>query len=511
MAATSHPLATEIAVAMLRDGGNAVDAAIAASAVLAVVEPHMTGIGGDCFALVAEPDGTLTGINGSGRSPSALDAPSLGRSGHLALNSPHAVTVPGAIAAWEELSQRGRLGFEALLRPAIRLAREGFPVAPRVAADWAGMVGRLSANEGAAEHYLDGGRAPWPGEVWHLPALADTLELIAVGGASAFYAGQIGEEIVATLDALGDGHGGTLGMDDLTRHRTEQVEPLLRDYRGHRIVELPPANQGVTALTMMGLLERFDLDGLDPAGADKLHLEIETSRIAYADRDREVTDADAMRTTTDALLDPGRLDALAASIDPQCASNRRRAGGVHTDTVYLCVVDGEGRAVSFINSLFHGFGSCICTPRSGVMLQNRGCGFALDPAHPNAIAPGKRPMHTLIPGLVMENDRVTLAFGVMGGSYQAHGHAHLLTNLIDHGMDPQAGLDSPRVFPEGDEVMVERGVPASVVADLASRGHRAVPSPNAIGGGQAIRIDHETGVLTGGSDPRKDGCAMGLA
>ena len=512
MVATSHPLASEAGAAILREGGTAVEAAVCAAAVLAVVEPHMTGIGGDCFALIGHPDGRLEGLNGAGRSAAALDPGSLhGTGDHLDAGSPHAVTVPGAVAAWATLAARGSLGLDRLLAPAIRLAEEGFPLGQRVAADWAGCVDRLADDEGARAHYLTPeGRAPTVGQTWRLPALAETLRRIARDGAQGFYAGPMAEEIAETLAAKGDG-AGTIGMDDLAAHGTEFVEPLTRPYAGHEVVELPPANQGVTALAMLGIMERHDPASLPPGSADALHLEIEASRLAYAQRDAELADPDAMERDAGALLAPDRLNALAERIGLARAGPALPNHRTGTDTVYLCAVDRDGLAVSLINSLFHAFGSAICTPRSGVMLQNRGCGFRLDPAHPNAIAPGKRPLHTLIPGLLTQAGKVRAAFGVMGGQYQAHGHAHVTSLMLDHGLDPQAALDAPRVFHEGVDVLVERGVPPSVAGELAARGHRVKEAPSAIGGGQVIAIDWRGGVLTGGSDPRKDGCAIGLA
>lgn len=508
MAATSHPLATQAALDAIREGGNAIDGALAAVALLCVVEPHQTGIGGDAFALIAEPDGTLHGLNGSGRSPVAADADAIAVQGLDAIpaTSGHAVTVPGAVRAWETLAARGHLGLERLLAPAVAAARDGFVVTPRVAYDWAGHLDLFARNPELGARYSRDGAAPRAGDLWRLPDLAETLARIGREGASAFYEGQVADEIVATVSQA----GGTLTLDDLAAHDSEWVTPLRRSYRGHEVIELPPATQGLTALQMLGILERFDIGALDPRGAEKFHLEIEAARLAYGVRDRDLADADHMAVPVEDLLGAPYLDRLAAEID----LGRARPigpppGANHTDTVYLTVVDGEGRAVSLINSLFTGFGSGLCTP-SGVVLQSRGSGFSLAPGHPNRIGPRKRPLHTLIPGLVLEDGLPTLSFGVMGGAYQACGHAHLLTNLIDHGLDVQAGLESPRAFFEGERVMLETTLGAPVADTLRGLGHTVAPSATPIGGGQAIRIDRARGVLIGGSDPRKDGCALGL-
>jgi gamma-glutamyltranspeptidase/glutathione hydrolase len=510
MAATSHPLASLTALDMLRAGGNAVDAAIAAAAVLAVVEPQMTGIGGDCFALIARPDGTLIGLNGSGRAPAAAEAGWFVERGIRAIagDSPHAVTVPGAVDAWERLMQdHGRLGLAQVLQPAIRYAREGVAVAPRVAWDWMRNLPKLQNDEGARMHLLVDGRPPREGEVMRFPALARTLARIAEEGRAAFYEGEVAEEIAATVQAK----GGLLTAEDIAAHQAAYVTPLTTAYRGVEVVELPPANQGLTALAMLNILERFDLAALDPLGPERFHLEMEAARLAYAVRDAHLADPEHMREQPEALAGKAYAARLAAGIDPSRAAGRVEIPELaHTDTVYLTVVDEDRLAVSFINSLYSGFGTGIVTPETGVTLQNRGSCFVADPAHPNCIGPGKRPLHTLIPGMACENGRPTLAFGVMGGAYQACGHAHVLGNLIDFGMDVQAAIDAPRAFYEGGRLGLERGVPEATAAGLRQRGHDVFRVEAPFGGGQAIRIDWERGTLVGGSDPRKDGCALGF-
>lgn len=512
MAATSHPVATATALDVLSNGGNAVDAAIAAVAVLGVVEPHMTGVGGDCFAILTDADGALHGLNGSGRTPAAAKASWFAEKGiaEIAGDSVHSVTVPGAVDAWERLlADHGTWGFDRVLAPAIDYAQNGFPVAPRVATDWAMAVGKLAADPGSAKHHLVDGAAPAIGAVHHAPALAETLRAISRDGAAGFYKGAAGEEIVATLRD----RGGLMTMDDLAAVEATPVAPISSDYRGMTVVELPPNGQGVTALIMLGILERFDLASLDPLGAERFHIEIEAARIAYGCRDAFVADPAAMAVTVDQLLSASYLDGLAARIDPNKRGTHDLAGDLtpSSDTVYLTVVDKERRAISLINSIYGDFGVGITTMDSGVTLQNRGSCFVVEPGHPNTIDAAKRPMHTIIPGFVFKNGDPWMSFGVMGGAYQPCGHGHFLTNMFDYGMDVQQALDFPRLFWEnnGEILLAERGLPAVTIDGLIARGHKVTEAVKPIGGGQAIRIERESGMLVGGSDPRKDGCALG--
>lgn len=511
MAATSHPLATGAAIDCLKAGGNAVDAAVTAAAVLAVVEPHMTGIGGDCFAIVARPGAGLYGLNGSGRAAAAASTERFLGMGmtEIGADSIHAVTVPGAIAAWGRLLEdRGTRGLDRCLAPAIRYARDGFPVAPRVAHDWAGEAARLGRDTGAARHYLPGGAAPKVGDVVRLPALAATLEAIAAEGARAFYEGPIAADIVATVQAK----GGLLTEEDLAGVDPTPVTPVTAAYRGLDIAELPPNGQGITALIILNILKRFDLAGLDPTGPERMHLEIEAARLAYACRDAFVADPAAMTVPVERLVADDHGAALADRIDPM-----RRLADVaperipEADTVYLTVVDRDGVAVSFINSLFDAFGVGVATEKTGILLQNRGNCFRLEPGHPNTIGSRKRPMHTIIPGFALAKGRPVMPFGVMGGGYQACGHAHFVSNLVDYGMDVQAALDAPRLFwrDAGAVLEAETTLPAATIEGLAKRGHAVERRAEPLGGGQAVLIDHERGVLIGGSDHRKDGCALG--
>jgi gamma-glutamyltranspeptidase/glutathione hydrolase len=516
MAATSMPAASLAAVEVLRAGGNALDAAIAATALLGVIEPQSTGIGGDCFCLYA-PAGTgrVIALNGSGRAPAAATPEALRAAGLSAIppTSAHAVTVPGAVAAWQALNAahgRKELGF--LLQPAIRAAEEGFFVHARVAHDWAEGAARLAANPAAARHYLPGGRAPRMGERMRFPALAATLRAIAAEGARAFYEGPRAAGMVASLRALGGLHSEADFAAGLSG--AEFVTPIRRRWRGMEIFECPPNGTGIVALMMLGLLEGFGPPAGGPLGALRFHRHIEAARLAYRDRDAFVADPAQAEVPVEHLLSDAYLHALARHIsDARAMAEMPPAGQplfpAHADTIYLCVVDEEGNACSFINSLFEGFGSGILDEASGVLFHNRGFGFRLQEGHPNGIAPGKRPLHTIIPGMAMRDGHALMPFGVMGGHFQPMGQTLLLANIFEFGMDVQEALDAPRLFPREGKVQVERGVAPQVVAALGALGHDCVAWDKPLGGGQAILIDRRAGCLIGGSDPRKDGCVIG--
>jgi gamma-glutamyltranspeptidase/glutathione hydrolase len=508
MVATSHPLASVAALETLRAGGTAADAAVTAIAALGVLEPQMTGIGGDCFCLVAKAGAPVWGYNGSGRSGAAARAEPLLAQGINAIgpDSIHAVTVPGAVEAWDViLRAHGRFGLDRALGPAIHHAEEGAPVAPRVAFDWESAVDKLKRDPGATRHFLRDGRAPVAGDRMKNPALAATMRAIASGGPKAFYQGQPAADIVATLKP----RGSFLTVEDFARHRGEVAEPIATNYRGLDVVELPPNGQGLAALVLLNILERFDLSALDPTGAERLHIELEAARLAYAVRDTHIADPAFMRMSVPALLDKGFASTLADRIDRNKRVALPKAPTPGSHTVLVTVVDRDRTAVSMINSLFTTFGVGIATEKTGIMLHNRGHGFVVDPAHPNSFGPGKRPLHTIIPALGLRDGRCDLTFGVMGGHYQSVGHAHVVSNLVDYGMDEQAALDNPRVFFLGDKTEIERGVPPAAVEGLKARGHDVMIRPAPLGGGQAIRIDWDRGVLIGASDHRKDGCAIG--
>jgi gamma-glutamyltranspeptidase / glutathione hydrolase len=508
MCATSHPLAAQVAVRMLQDGGNAVDAAIAAAVLLGICEPQATGIGGDAFVLVKPPgEDRMVGLNGSGRAPKGLDAVALRAAGHAAMpeHGAAAVTVPGAIDAFVRLSADwGRLGLAAVLEPAIRYAEEGVPVAPRVAADWAAAEPVLQGD--ARRFYLLQGRAPKPGELFRAPGQAEVLRRVAREGRAGFYEGEVAEDMVASLRAL----GGTHRPEDFAATACDWVEPVSGDYRGHELIEMPPNGQGATAILMAKILAHFELSRLDPLGAARAHLEAEAGKLAYDARNRFIADPDHVRRL-DHMLADATAARLAALIDPDHAlpDPVAASAAVHRETVYLCVVDRDRMAVSLIYSIFHNFGAGLASAKFGINFHNRGAGFTLAEGHPNEAGGGKRPMHTIIPAMLRAEGRFLMPFGVMGGGYQPAGHARLITNLIDFGMDPQAAIDAPRSFVDAGALWLETGYADGVAEALAHRGHvvrqRAMP----LGGAQAIVIDAETGLLTGASDPRKDGCALG--
>ena len=510
MAATSHTLATLTAIEVLKAGGNAVDGAIAASAVLCVVEPQATGIGGDCFVLYAPANaGKVVALNGSGKAPGKAELSWFLNQGmkQISLQSPHSVTVPGAVDAWCQLHKDyGRKDFAELLAPAIRLAKEGYTVHPRVAYDWAQLAKKLKATRNAMRMLLVNGEAPKAGDRHTQPELGRTLQTIADHGRDGFYQGAVVEDIVSYLQSLGGLHT----LEDFAAPQAEYVTPISTQYRGYDVFECPPNGQGLTALIMLNILSGYDLTDFAPMSAQRLHLECEAARLAYGVRDRYVADPDQANIPLDFLLSQDYADQLRAkiSLDKTMPSLEDSDFPTHPDTVYLCVVDDEGNAVSFINSVFHGFGSGLVSPKTGVVLQNRGAGFVLEEGRRNAIAPYKRPLHTIIPGMLMKAGRAIMPFGVMGGQYQPTGHAHFLTNLLDYRMDVQAALDFPRIFHDGKVCQVERGIPTSTKEVLTNLGHKVVSAVLPHGGGQAIWMN-EKGELVGGSDPRKDGCAIG--
>ena len=511
MAATSHPLSTLAAIDVLRQGGNAMDAAVTACAVQCVVEPESTGIGGDCFALyVKGGEGEVTGLNGSGWAPKGLTADHLLDQGITSIQAetPHAVTVPGAIDAWERLlADHGTIGLDKALQPAIKYAEEGWAITPRVALDWARNAHRLAAEPSSAEQYLIDGRAPRVGERMRLPKLARTLKEIAAKGRDGFYDGWVAEDLVNYMKSKGGKHE----LDDFAEQSAEYVTPISTNYHGHDVFQIPPNGQGITALMMLNILEGYDLASLDPVGVERLHLEVEASRIAYQARDQHVADQRYAQVPVGDMLSAEFADRMRAEISPEraMAALPLDDAPVYRDTIYLTVVDKDRNTCSFINSLYFNFGSCQAGPESGVMLQNRGCGFRVEPGHPNCVAPRKRPKHTIIPGMSMKDGRVAHSYGVMGGDYQPVGHAHVLANMIHWGMDPQEALDCPRVFHIGGQVGVELGLGDDVMEGLAAKGHEVGRPDMPWGGGQIISIDWENGTLAAGSEPRKDGCAIG--
>jgi gamma-glutamyltranspeptidase/glutathione hydrolase len=511
--ATSNPLSTYIAIEVLRNGGNAVDAALTACSLQSVLEPHNTGIGGDCFAFVWREDRQqVYAINGAGWAPAGLDAAYLLERGvaSIAPDSIHAATVPGALDAWARLlADHGTRSLADILAPAIAYAEDGFVVTERTAADWARAAPRLASDEGARAHLLTGaGAAPAAGERMAFPLLARTLRIIAAEGPDALYRGDVGRDLLATLTALGGRHV----AEDFAAYRAPYVAPIGVDYHGVRVLQMPPSGQGLTALVMLNILAGFDHSRFAPNGAERFHLQIEAARRAYAVRDAFVADPEFADVPTDELLSPAFAEALRAQIDPARATRAppKLPAISQRDTICLTVVDRHGNACSLVNSLFDAFGCGKLCPRTGIVLQSRGAGFRVAPGHPNNVAGRKRPLHTIIPGMAMKDGRPFLSFGVMGGPYQPVGQVQVLQNVIDYGMDVQEALDAPRGFGVGGPFEAERGVADDVLAALAAMGHSVGRAELALGGGQVIQIERGTGVLKAGSDPRKDGCALAI-
>ena len=521
MVATSQPLAVAAGLEILAQGGNAADAAVAVAAALNVTEPTSTGIGGDVFALYYEAASRrVYALNGSGRAPKALTLERLRREGldrQLPPFHPYTITVPGACAAWCDLVARfGRLSMAQVLAPAIRLAEEGFPVAPITAYFWErGVERQLRHAVNGLELTLEG-RAPRPGEIFRNPGLARTFRLVAEQGKEAFYRGPIAEAIVAVVQEA----GGCLALEDLAEHRSEWVEPISTTYRGFRIWECPPNGQGLAALLALNIVEGFHVAEMDPLGPERLHLLIEAMRLAFADARWYVADPAQAAIPLNELLSKAYAEERRRLIDPRRATLdvQRGTPWATSDTVYLAVVDGEGNACSFINSNYMGFGTGIVPRGWGFTLQNRGHNFSLDPDHPNALAPGKRPYHTIIPALATHEDDGSLfaCFGVMGGFMQPQGHLQVVVGLVDDGLDPQSALDRPRFCilsgEAGGTVALEDGIPLATMARLAEMGHPVRPVTGhgraVFGRGQVTLRDRETGILWGGSDPRADGLAM---
>ncbi len=510
MVATSHPLAANEALNVLRSGGNAVDAAIAGAILLGVCEPQMTGLAGDLFALVKpSPDSEIVALNGSGRAPAATDAARLRDEGldRIDVGHPASVTVPGAVDAFVRLSERfGRLGLDQSLAPAIRYFEEGVPIASRVASDIAPVPDTF--NAAAKRHYLKDGKSYREGDVFALPGQAEILRRLAREGRDAFYTGEVAEDMLTALQAAGGVHT----ADDFAATEATWSDAISGSYRSRTLFEHPPNGQGATAILLAGILSEFDIGNMDPNGAQRFHLEAEATRLAYDARNRLLSDPEHMQHL-DRFLNIETAKALAGLIDPTRAIANVTAvtEDVHKDTILITVVDQDGMSVSLIYSIFATFGAGIATDKFGLLLHNRGSGFNLIPGHPNEAGPGKRPMHTIIPAMSGIGSTVDLVFGVMGGQYQACGHAHVLSNMMDFGMGLQEALDAPRAFadPQSGKLALERSIYPDVWAALAEMGHDVIEPDTAIGGAQAIQIDHARGILIGASDPRKDGQAVG--
>jgi len=525
MVAAAHPLAVQVGIDVLKRGGGAVDAAIAVNAALGLMEPVSAGLGGDLFAMVWDPTtGKLVGLNGSGRAPLALtpDKVPAQADGTIPPYAPYSWTVPGCADAWFELHERfGRLPMRDLLAPTIAYAKEGVPVPQVIAGSWARGAALFKDKPGFAEVFLPGGKAPAEGEPFANPALARALEILAAEGRDAYYRGRIAEKIVAYSKTV----GGFFSMEDFARHTSEWQEPISTTYRGVTVWELPPNGQGLAALEMLNILERFDLKALGRDNPDFWQIMVEAKKLAFADRARYYADPAFFPAPVAALLDKGYAAKQAARIDMRRAARSVEPGNPalrHGDTTFLVTADDRGMMVALIQSNYTGFGSGYVIPELGFGLQDRGALFSLEAGHPNVLAPGKRPFHTIIPAFLGRDGKPQMAFGVMGGDMQPQGHAQIVVDLVDFGMNLQEAGDAPRfyhtedseptgtVMTNGGILSLELGVPEEVRQALLRRGHKLVEaSASVFGGYQAVWRDPATGVYFGASESRKDGCAMG--
>lgn len=522
MAATSQPLATATAIHVLQDGGNAIDAAIAANAVNGVVEPMSCGIGGDLFAIVWDAKTKkLYGLNASGRAPYAANISWFRAKGieEIPSSGPLSWSVPGCVDGWEQLRAKfGTKPLAELLKPAIQYAEEGFPVSEIIAADWAGSAPSLAKVPSSAACFLRDGKAPAFGAIFKNPGLAKSLQAIATGGRDAFYRGPLADAIVAYSEQT----GGLFSKKDFLDHSSTWVDPVSTNYRGYDVWELPPNGQGIAALQMLNLLEPYDLRALGPQSAATLHLMIEAKKLAFEDRAKFYADPEFSKVSVHELISKAYAKRRGSLIRADRANDRPSAGDpLEADTIYLTVVDKDFNCVSLIQSNFNGFGSQHVAGDLGFPIQNRGCLFALEPSHANHLEPHKRPFHTIIPGFVTKDQKPWLSFGVMGGDMQPQGHVQVLCNMIDFGMDVQSVADAPRFrhagssdptgvqARDGGVVYLESEIGSEVREALEAKGHRIASTKGGFGGYQAIRIDTERGVLMGGSEPRKDGAAAG--
>jgi gamma-glutamyltranspeptidase/glutathione hydrolase len=525
MVATSHPLATQVGLDVLKQGGNAVDAALAADAALGLMEPMSCGVGGDLYALVWDAKTKkLYGLNASGRSPYAATRDFFAGKGltQIPTSGPLSWSVPGCVDGWDALRKRfGTLSFDKLLEPTIRYAEDGFPVTEVIAGYWRGAAASLARHPDAAKTYLIDGRAPRAGDVFRNPYLAKTYRAIARDGRDAFYRGPIARDIVA----FSQKNGGLFALKDFEDDEPTWVDPVSTTYRGYEVWEIPPPGQGIAVLQMLNILEGYDLKKTSPASPDYWHLLVEAKKLAYADRARFYADPTFARVPTAELISKPYAEGRRKLIAPDRALTAVPHGDPklgHGDTIYLCVVDKDRNCVSLIQSNYSGFGSGLVPGDLGFALQNRGTLFALDRDHPNALEPHKRPFHTIIPSLVTKDGKPWFVFGVMGGDMQPQGQVEVLNNLIDFGMNVQEAGEAPRIEhvgsatptgrPEakgGGTVQAEDGIPQGVIDELQRRGHHVVRVKRNGGGYQGILIDPKTGVLHGGSEARKDGCAAG--
>ncbi len=508
MVVSSHPIASMIGIEILKNGGNAVDAAIAMNAVLCIAEPHMTGVGGDCFVMLSIDGKTnIKALNGSGKSSSNAKAENLRKKNISVITPeiPDAITIPGAVAAWSILhNEHGYMPWKELFSPAINFATQGIKVHERVALDWSKNIQKLSLDSDTSKLFLKNGQSFKFMENFKNENLSETFRTIAHEGRNGFYHGWVANDMLKKLETIGGNHT----LNDFGNTTAEWVKPIYSDYRGFRIYECPPNGQGLVALIILSILEKFDLKNMSKT--DYTHVFCEATKIGYFLRDEYLADPELNKLSVDYFLKSNLLDQYASTIDINKAKFYSLSDFPdHPDTIYLSVRDKNGMTISFINSLFDAFGSGITAPKSGVLFHCRGRAFNTIEGHPNELNPNKRPVHTIIPAMISKNNKLIGSFGIMGGQYQAAGHAYVLSQMIDFGLNPQLALNYPRIFPNNNVLDIEDDFDLNLITELKLKGHKINYSVPPIGGGQIILIDEEKDVLIGASDWRKDGVAIG--
>ena len=509
MVATSHPIACSVGLEILKSGGNAIDAAIAMSFVLPICEPQSTGLFGDVFAMIKLSNSdSIIGLNGSGKAPMKISSESLRERGlsKIPEDGVESITMPGAIAALESLNEKyGTFDLNQLTKPAIDYATNGIVVSPRVAFDWNYSFKNLKGI--AKEIYLDKGKPYSVGSVFKSPGQAELLKKIAQKGAKGFYDGEVADDFITSLSKLGGDHS----YDDLQAVSVEYIDPIKFNFKGYELFEMPPNGQGITAILMTKMLEKINISNLEPNCSERVHLEAEVAKLAYRNRDSMIADPKFFDLNYDHFFSDEVVNSLVSKIssDQVLPHHNTQNYSSHKDTVYLTVVDKDRNMISLIFSIFNSFGSGFASENYGILFHNRGAGFSIDPGHPNEIKGGKRPLHTIIPAFLRKKGEFIMPFGVMGGQYQANGHARLISNIIDFGMDIQEAIDSPRSFPEDGFLKLEVGYSDGIAKELENKGHNIIRPDQPIGGAQAIFHDKLMDTLVGGSDPRKDGCALG--
>jgi len=510
MAATSQPLSTIEAISILKKGGNAIDAAIAASAVQSVIEPNSTGVGGDCFALISMNGKKPISVNGSGISPKKINIDFLENKkiNKISTTSPHSVNIPGAVHAWYSMHKKfGVLDFEELFITAENYARNGYPVHEVVAKSWSENINKLKLNKTTSSIFLKNEKPYYFGEKHKNIFLADTLKSIAKSGTKEFYNGYIAKDIVNTLNSIGGLHT----MEDFAKQNTIFSNSISRNYKNYKLHQCPPNGPGVTVLMMMGILEKFDFTKLNPLSAERFHIQAEATKVCFEEREKYLGDPNFNNIDYKELINQKYINKLFSKISlEKVYETNNFTITAHPDTIYITIVDKDQNAVSFINSICFAFGSGITSNQTGILLQNRGVNFRLERNSPNLIEGNKRPLHTIIPGLVTNNnDEPIFSYGVMGGQYQPVGHCHVLQNIFDFGLSIQEAIDLPRAFVLENVYGIEKSIPLEILNSLKDKGHKVEYTNTTHGGGQGIYIDNKNGTLIGGSDPRKDGCALG--